>query len=168
MDLYIVRHGIALDVGEGGITRDEDRTLSPEGREKVGQAAGGLACLMCSPERVATSPLPRSAETARIIADVVCPGVSVEECEFLRPGAATRDVVDWLCRGGAASAMIVGHMPDVADIASELLTDGPLDMVFKKSAACCIAFSGEPAAGQGRLEWLMQPRALRAVVEQPD
>jgi phosphohistidine phosphatase SixA len=69
--------------------------------------------------------------------------------------------LNWLDRGGAEQVMIVGHAPDVGCLAAELLTKGDLNLVFKKAAACCISFSGPAAVGEGRLEWLIQPKALR-------
>ena len=150
MELFVVRHGVALNVGETGIRRDAERTLSPAGRKKTGQVAKGLAALDCSPGRIGTSPLARAEETARILADELCPDAPFELCGFLEPGASSRDVADWMKRIEEDSAMIVGHMPDVAQIASELLcADGGLDMVFKKAAACCISFDGDPALGAG-------------------
>jgi len=40
--LYLMRHGIAADLGEGGIINDEDRPLTPEGRARMKQAAAGI------------------------------------------------------------------------------------------------------------------------------
>lgn len=45
MHVYIVRHGIALDVGEQGVLTDAKRPLSEEGREKTRAAAEGFARL---------------------------------------------------------------------------------------------------------------------------
>jgi len=161
MNLYIVRHGIALNVGEAGIKKDADRTLSPEGREKTKQAAEGLARLGCRPDRIATSPLPRARETAEIMAEVLNPKTEVEPCDFLLPGAAARDVLDWAAREGGDEIMIVGHAPDVETITAEWLTSGELDVTFKKSAACCVRFEEELEPGAGTLAWLIQPKALR-------
>jgi phosphohistidine phosphatase len=164
MKLYVARHGIALDVGEQGIQRDQDRTLSPEGRRKTQEVAEGLAAIGVRPRMVATSPLPRAQETASILAGALCPDVSVEACDFMCPGAAARDVVDWLGRSGAGSAMIVGHMPDCAEIVSELVCQtGSAEVVFKKAGVCCVSFEGSPAKGAGEIEWLMQPKQMRAL-----
>jgi phosphohistidine phosphatase len=163
MRLYIVRHGAAVELGEGGATRDADRTLSDEGRRKTRLVAVGLQRIGCRPARVGTSPLPRAAETACILAETVCPKVEVETCDFLAPGAEACDVVEWLAERPCDEAMIVGHMPDVARIASDLLSGDPgLAIQFKKSAVCCVSFE-EPAISDGALEWLMQPRPLKAL-----
>ena len=162
MDLYVVRHGIAADVGEEGVKRDADRTLSDEGRRKTALAARGMAAAGVRADVVGTSPLPRAAETARIIAETVCPHAPVEELDFLAPGASAADVVEWLRETGAVSAMIVGHMPDVAEVTARLICDrGAAALTFKKAGVALVAFDSEPAEGEGVLEWLMQPRQLR-------
>jgi len=164
MKLYVIRHGIALDVGEKGIRRDVDRPLSAEGRKKTARVAGGLAALGCRPERIATSPLPRAEQTARILAEKAFPDAQVETCDFLAPGASASAVVDWLCRTGAQEAAVVGHMPDLGHIISDLLTGAcSLDLDLKKAGVCCIEFDEEPQTGAGRLLWLMEPKALAAV-----
>lgn len=159
MKLYIVRHGIALDVGEQGIRSDEVRTLSPKGRSKVRQVANGLAALGIHPRRVATSPLPRAEETAKILVEVLCPNAPLEICDFLRPRAAARDLEAWLHRCGSGPAMIVGHMPDCAEIASDLVCkNGSAEFVFKKAGVCCVNLAREIETGAGRVEWILQPK----------
>ena len=162
MELYIVRHGAAVNVGDQGITRDEDRILSPAGRKKTTEVARGLANMGVRPERIGSSPLPRALETAHLIAEVLGPQEPVELCDFLRPGATAGDVIKWLHKAGVESAMVVGHMPDVAAIAAALFSSGAtVATVFKKAAVCCVSFDEAPELGKGDLEWLMQPAQLR-------
>ena len=159
MELFIIRHGIAQ---ERGSVNDADRALTSIGRRKTAVVAEGLSKLGCRPACIGTSSLRRAEETARIMAEVLCPDVPVDICEFLEPGGDPVDLVDWLREHGEESVMIVGHMPDVAEAASVFLAGrNDVEMVFKKAAVCCIEFDGVPAAGSGRLRWLMQPRQLR-------
>lgn len=163
MELYIVRHGeaVAVEDTEGGT--DAERALTEEGRKKTADVGRRLRALDCRPGRIGSSPLVRARQTAEVLAQALGPDVPVESCAFLAPGAGPAAVVEWLRRLRDAQVMIVGHMPDLADIASGLLARGArLDILFKKSAVCCIAFEGRPAEGEGRLEWLMQPREMRA------
>ena len=163
MTLYIVRHGTAQRRGANGVT-DDERVLTPEGRTRTRLAAEGLLAVGCRPDCIATSPLPRAEETARIMADVLCPEAPLETRRFLEPGATAGRVVEWLQCCGRDCAMIVGHMPDVAEITAELLTgEAGLDITFKKAATCCISFRDAPALGAGALEWLLQPRQLRTL-----
>jgi phosphohistidine phosphatase len=161
MELCIVRHGIAEDIGEGDARTDDGRVLTKRGRERTRRVAEGLAVLGVRPERIATSPLRRAAQTASILAEVLCPGIEPELCEFLAPGASAAGLAAWLKENSAGCAMVVGHMPDVAAIASQLVSgDEGVDITFKKAGVCCIEFDGDPGEGAGRLAWLMQPRQI--------
>jgi len=162
MLLYIVRHGRSQSRSSG--IPDAERTLTEEGRRRTGQVAEALGRIGCTVNRIATSPLPRCEETARIIADRLAVSAPLETLAGLKPGAEADDVLEWLAGLDVDAAMVVGHGPDVADIAAELLCGaGGLDIRFRKAAVCCLSFDAEPQAGMARLEWLGQPRQLRAV-----
>ena len=161
MELYVVRHGIAEEPAAD--KADAERALTARGRSRTRQAARGLRVLGCRPERVATSPFVRAEQTARIIARILCPDAPLEVQDYLAPGATARDVIRWLRGCGEESALIVGHAPDVSEIAGGLLTQSRVDMVFEKAAACCISFDGTPALASGRLVWLLQPPVLHAL-----
>jgi len=164
MELYIVRHGIAQPRGDESVTNDADRELTEKGRTRTRQAAQGLRLMRCRPGLIVTSPLVRAAQTAEIMAEVLRPASPVQVCDFLSPGARTADLVAWLCGLEQQEVMIVGHMPDVAEMASALIADRhDVDIVFKKAAVCHIAFEGEPAPAAGRLECLLQARHLRGI-----
>ena len=164
MQLYLVRHGIAQERTDEAVRADSERRLTPKGKQRATSVAEGLAAMGCKPDRIATSPLCRCEETARILAKALCSEVPYEVCALLAPGAEAEELVAWLqqCRGD--SVMVVGHMPDMAEIASDLLaTGGGVRITFKKAAVCCIVFDGPPGKGAGRLQWLLQPRQFRAL-----
>lgn len=167
MRVYIVRHGIALNVGEQGIARDFDRPLSDIGREKTRAAARGLKALGHVPDVIGTSPLVRAEQTAQVLRDELGVSSEVEIVDFMAPGGAPQDLIEWLNNRRPASAMVVGHMPDVAWMTHACMSNGdPQDLQFKKAAAACVVFDGEAELGRGRLEWLHQPRFLRAQAEE--
>jgi phosphohistidine phosphatase len=161
MNLYIVRHGIAEEGGDGP---DEERALTAKGAARMEQAARGLRRLKCRPARVLTSPLVRAEQTARIVAEVLCPRAPFVMCEQLAPGAPVGALLEELADVAEDSVLLVGHNPDVARLAARLLCGrGKATVVFKKGAACCISFEAALAPGAGRLDWLLQPGQLRAL-----
>lgn len=162
MVLYVVRHGIAVDISEHGVERDEHRMLTPVGRARVAAAARGLRVLKCWPDRVISSPLVRARETAEILASKLTASARVETADELRPQGTPTSVVALLRRLGGESVMLVGHMPNVSELTAHLAGgDHETDIRFKKSAVACISCEGKPLAGAGTLEWLLQPKALR-------
>jgi phosphohistidine phosphatase len=159
MLVYFVRHGIAED---GASIDDGLRPLSDEGRIKTGQIGRGLREIGCAPELIASSPLLRAEETAKILADHLRVSHPPSPLPCLRPGGNYAEFMSWLEQLEAGSVMVVGHMPDIAEFAQRCMTGRILfSMTFKKAAVCCVEFEEEPAAGRGRLEWLMQPGQLR-------
>lgn len=166
MELYIVRHG---DAGQAMLVRgraDAERELTREGRDETAEVAKALRELGCAPDRIGTSPLVRARQTAEILADALDAKRKLESCDFLSPGSDAEALIRWMRDVPAETVMIVGHMPDLAQLASAMLTpNAPLDIVFKKSGVCCISFDAAPKAGAGRLEWLLQPKQLRGLAK---
>ncbi|MBM4154399.1 MAG: phosphohistidine phosphatase SixA [Lentisphaerae bacterium] len=159
MVVHFVRHGIADD---GSSTDDDLRPLSAEGRQKTAQIGRGLRQADCKPSLVASSPLVRAGQTAEILAEELRVEAPVATLPCLAPGGNFAEFMSWLEQQEAASVLVVGHMLDIAEFAQRCLTGRILfSMTFKKAAVCCVEFEEEPAAGRGRLEWLMQPGHLR-------
>ena len=168
VNLYIVRHGVAVDIGESGVATDAERFLTVEGREKCARIALGLRQLDVRPEIVVSSPLLRAVETAQLFMAGLSVRKSVETFDFLKCGARTSDLLTWLRGRSESSIMVVGHMPDVAQFCSDLLTPhGDLGMVFKKAAVCHISFDGKPDKGRGMLELLLQPHQSLRITNEP-
>lgn len=162
MNLYLMRHGIARDVGEQGITTDADRSLTGEGRRKVSLIAQGLLALGVGPARFVSSPLLRARQTAEIVARQLGDEPEVEIVPSLAPGGDVEEFLQWLRDESADSVLAVGHMPDLAVWTGRLLfgeARGPFN--FKKGGVACLACEGAPRAGHFVLEWLMPPRAFR-------
>jgi len=161
MQLLVVRHGIAQGRGTAGARA---RALTVRGRRRARTAAQGLKALGAVPDIIATSPLTRAEETARIFAQVLCPGAEPTLLECLAPGGDPSQAVTWLRGRDEDTVMLVGHMPDVADLVSLLLCGQDcMDVTFRKAAVCCLTLDPAAGAGSGRLEWLLQPGQLRAL-----
>lgn len=161
MELVLVRHGIAEDLG-GPVVRDRDRRLTEQGVQRTRQAAGGLREIGCAPEVILTSPYVRARETADVLAAVLRPPGGVEIVEALAAGAGSREVVRVAGERPELEVMLVGHMPDMAEIAGLLLAGRRnLGIEFKKAGACCLVCEPHPQPGSAWLRWLVPPAVLR-------
>ena len=67
-----------------------------------------------------------------------------------------------LALGSPASALLVGHMPDLGELAGWLVW-GQLDtaLAFRTGGLCRITTTDPPAPGTGDLRWFLPPRLLR-------
>ncbi len=161
MNLYLARHGIAEDQAPGG---DAARPLTAEGHERMKEIAAGLGQLSLQVDCVVSSPLLRAVQTAEILARELGTGERVETLRCLAPGGSLPEFLQWLEDEGHENVLAVGHMPDIGEWAARCLTgQRTIGLLFKKGAVCALSFEGEPAAGSARLEWLMQPAALKRI-----
>ncbi len=169
IEIYLMRHGIAADLGEGGVLKDADRPLTLEGRAKLKQAALGLRELGLKFNLIFTSPLLRARQTAEVVAEVLELQHKVKILDSLAP---SRQFAEG--EGGHAEiflelgahqfdrALLVGHMPDLSELASYLLTGNRnLNVEFKKGTLCAVEVSSLPPRGPGLLRWMVTPKQLR-------
>jgi phosphohistidine phosphatase len=164
LTVYLMRHGIAADAAPG--TNDADRALTADGIRKTTRAAVGLQKLGVAPDLILSSPLRRAEETARLVADVIAPSAGVELYPPLAGGAAIEDVIRSLRPPRRArEIMLVGHQPDLGELASYLLTGSTTlaQLPFRKAGVAAIALSALPPRSPGTLEWFLTPAQLRAI-----
>jgi phosphohistidine phosphatase len=157
--LYVVRHAIAEERGEK-FPDDSLRPLSGKGIERFQKVARGLRALEVSLDRILTSPLVRSRQTADILAAELDGRPNVVEVRALVPDASYDDLIVALeaCRG-LSSIAIVGHEPSIGKIAARLAgMRAPLE--FKKGAVCRVDVDTLPPAGPGALRWFATPKIL--------
>ena len=162
-ELYIMRHGLAVARGSVGFADDERRPLQPEGKEKMGEIAEGLKRVGVELDWVVSSPLVRAVETARIIAESLAPSAAVDVCDAMRPGGAPEDVIAFLAkRTDRTRVLVVGHEPDLSELAARLIGAGShSNLAFKKGGCCMINFEEFPPRSPGQLEWWLTPRLMR-------
>ena len=162
-ELYIMRHGPAAVRGSGSTDEDSKRPLIPEGKQKVQKIAEGLLKLGFDVDWIVASPLVRAVETAEIVADALPPGVPTDFSDALKPGAAPEALITFLARQPARRrVLVVGHEPDLSEMAARLVGAGRnANFSFKKGGCCRIRFSEFPPKGPGELVWWLTPRVMR-------
>ena len=164
MELYLIRHGIAEEK-QPDIKKDEERSLTKEGREKTEKVAQKIKKLGLQFEVILTSPLVRARQTAEIL---VAAGLSTikEESTHLAPnGHISSWLKYWLePKNYAANTQIalVGHEPDLSNWA-EILLWGEVknSLVLKKAGMIGIKLPeiGSPL-GRSQMFWLTPPKYL--------
>src|ERR1700745_100741 len=88
MQLYVVRHGIAIDREDPKCPPDPQRYLTEEGVEKTKQVAKGVAALGVAGDLCLTSAYVRAGQTAEIFASALDYAKQKIRCtDFLLPGA---------------------------------------------------------------------------------
>lgn len=161
MDLYIVRHAWAGNYGDPQWPKDDLRPLTEEGKERFALVVQQLVDRGVAPKVIATSPLVRCVETARILAAGVGKA-EVVELDELRPGGDILALLRWTERQARHHEQLawVGHMPDVSQLAAAMIGQGQGMVHFAKGAVAAVRFDGPPALGGGELRWLVTAKLL--------
>src|SRR5215470_15050638 len=88
MQLYIVRHGIAIDREAPKCPPDPERFLTDEGKEKTRQVAKGIAKIGIVADLFWSSPYVRAMQTAEIFAaELDYSRHKIRRTDLLLPGA---------------------------------------------------------------------------------
>jgi phosphohistidine phosphatase len=164
-ELYIVRHGIAVEPGTPNIP-DDERRLTPKGEKRMRQIARGLKSLDLKLDRIITSPLPRARVTAEIIANGLRAGDILENSTVLQTGTSAATVERWLRDRPEDRLMIVGHNPTLSDLVSLLVLGATQPRIcdLKKGGIAALTRTGT-AKDPYDVAWLATPRLLRGLTD---
>jgi phosphohistidine phosphatase len=158
MKLYILRHGEAAEHGDPRY-KENERPLTPKGVQRSKQLAHALRKMEIRFDRILSSPLVRSRQTAEIVARGM--DMPVEFTEALGPSGSMKALVEQIgdLRPVPASVVLVGHEPYLSGFISLLCIGGPdLPIKLKKGALCRLEVERLICGKCGTLEWLVQPR----------
>jgi phosphohistidine phosphatase len=150
VDLYLVQHGEATSQED-----DPSRPLTDDGRRQVGRVARAIAAIGIAPAGIYHSGKLRAEQTAQILAETLNPGLSPSRLEGLAPkddpALAERTVATF-----AAPVMLVGHLPHLSRLCSQLLVGDPSRPVvaFQNGGVVCLAREGDEG---WRVRWLVTP-----------
>lgn len=166
MNLYLMRHGLAVERGTPGYDSDRERPLTSKGERKVRRVAEALMKVEVSFDAVFSSPLLRAQQTAEVLGDEMKAKPKVQLTEHLAPGGSAKELVSLLqhLSGPPQEILLVGHEPDLGQLTSLLLTGGGgVTVVFKKGGIAKMAIESLCASRCATLEWLMTSRHLEAM-----
>lgn len=164
MNLYLLRHSNAEERPPAGKRGDFFRRLTPEGRDKARMIGQAIQRLELGLDLVLTSPAARAKETMHEVLSALKPRPPAEEIDGLWIGGDVGEVVTRLRQGRRPirDVLLVGHEPDLSQLASRWLTgDSDLRMVFKKGGLCKLAVARLTIGRCATLEWHLTPRVLR-------
>ena len=162
-ELYIMRHGLAVTRDVTTVMDDAKRPLTSEGKQKMREIASGLDRMGIEVDWIVSSPLIRAVETAEIVGDALGSKPPLDTCDALKPGSAPEALITFLAkRPNRRRVLVVGHEPDLSELAARLMGAGRnANMPFKKGGCCLITFSIFPPKLPGRLVWWLPPRVMR-------
>jgi len=150
MELYLIQHGEAKSELE-----DPERPLTAQGTENIKKTARFFKQLSKGIDLIWHSGKKRAEQTAAILKETLGTGIHMEICAGLAPNDDISIIKEKIETAEQDSIALVGHLPHLSRLASDLLT-GKREMEiirFKNAGIVCL--SGE--SQDWKLEWIITP-----------
>ena len=165
MNLYVIRHAIAVDEGTSEYESDSERPLTDKGRKKMRQIAKALRNLGVEFDLILSSPYVRARETAEILADVFKMKKKLDFSDNLIPlGNPELLITEVNEKYSVNSLAVVGHEPHLSTLVGLLVAENAkIDVTLKKGAVCYLSADDLHQEHRATLEWLLTPRILMEI-----
>lgn len=158
MDIYLIRHAEAKPRDEDGVERDEERPLTETGEAQSRELAAGLQRRGVELHLLLSSPLVRAKQTAEAMRKQwSLPVPELQLCDDLAPGLRPRKLAKLLRDLKGQAVGLVGHMPDLAELACWLIGGKKAQIDLAKAGVARISCTKGPRKGEGILVWLVTP-----------
>ena len=159
MEIYLLRHG---DAEESLRIPDEERSLTAEGRRKLGAVLLRARAAGAGASWILASPMRRAVETAELAAGLLNTRAPILKTNALLPGAAPAEVWDEIhVHREEGQLLLASHEPLLSQAIAYLIGAPSAQIEMKKSSLARVdldRFGHEP---RGVLRWLL-PRQLAA------
>ena len=163
MNLFLLRHGLAVENLTAGIERDADRPLTPKGERRLGQIADALEAMGLKFDLLLSSPYVRARQTAEIVADSLGLKKKLHFSEDLVPGGDARVLIAALNRREPRpeNILLVGHEPFLSELIATLTSgDARVSIDFRKGGLCKLEIETLRYGRCATLAWLLTPRQM--------
>ena len=163
MNIFILRHGVAVERGTAGFERDADRPLTAKGERRMERIVDAMEAMDLSFDVILSSPYVRARQTAEIVARGLGLKKKLEFTDDLTPGGESRALVTALNRRDPRpdSVLLVGHEPYLSELLSTLTCgDGRMLIDFKKGGLCKLEAENLRHGRCATLSWLLTPRQM--------
>jgi phosphohistidine phosphatase len=168
MDLYFLRHGIAVDHGEPGINSDADRALTSKGERKTRTIAKAIRALELSFDLILSSPYLRAKQTAEIVAAELKLQKKLSFSDELTPGGNPKALIQRLSQlePETQSVVLVGHEPYLSKLIG-LLSVGQTSAAIelKKGGLCKMEADALSYGRCATLCWLLTPKQMELMAD---
>jgi len=164
MQLYIVRHGIAVDREDPKCPPDPERFLTAEGIEKTRQVAKGVAEIGVAPDLLLSSPYARAFQTAELFAtELEYSKNKIRKTDLLLPGAEPLQLFRELAKDKELSAVFLfGHAPHLDDVIATSIGSRHHISSLKEAGVALVELK-RLVPPSGDLLWLATPKLLRKI-----
>jgi phosphohistidine phosphatase len=160
LKLYVLRHGQAGTHMDNS-AKDAVRPLTTAGRKEIMEIANSFKRLDLKFDLIASSPLKRAQETAKIVGDKLKEPKRLEQWDELR---STSDPSSLFAKLSVLKGkiLLVGHEPHLSGIIGEIISGkSNVHLVLKKGGVAKVNVEELRPKVSGELVWLLTPKLLK-------
>jgi phosphohistidine phosphatase len=162
MNLYIIRHAIAVARGTPGYEEDSQRPLTDKGRKKMKKIVEGIRQLGIRFDTILSSPYLRARDTAKIVADEYEMRDKILFTDnLIPPGDFDQLIAEINEKYRVDHLALVGHEPMLSQFISYLIAGNTsTDITLKKGGIGCLSAGQLGTEQHATLKWLLTPGIL--------
>ena len=167
MNLYILRHGLAVDRGTPGFKTDSDRPLTPKGKRQLQAIAGAMRNMDLDFDLILSSPFRRARQTAEIVARNLKQEKRLAFSDELTPDGNPKVLIRQLneLKPAPETVLLVGHEPFLSQFAARLISgEDTARLELKKGGLCRLETDSLRFSRCAVLQWLLTPRQMKGMV----
>jgi phosphohistidine phosphatase len=163
MNVFILRHGLAVEPGSAGFSKDSERPLIPKGERKVWKIAEALEAMEITFDWILSSPYLRARQTAEIVAEGLDLRKKLEFSEALTPAGSVTKLISLINHREPLpdNVLLVGHEPYLSELISRLISGGTdIQVNLKKGGLCKLSTESLRGERCATLEWLLTAKQM--------
>lgn len=167
MNLYLLRHGLAVDRSKPGYKKDADRPLTPKGKQRLWHVAEAMEEMDLEFDAIIASPFLRATQTAEIVAEGLDLRKKLSTTEHLTPNGNPKLLLEHISQLKPASkdVLIVGHEPYLSQLIGLLVAGNTNALIdLKKGALCKLEIETLRCGRCATLAWLLSPKQMTLMV----
>ena len=164
MNLFLLRHGVAVERDEFDYASDAARPLTPKGKKQLRHVAAAFRKLELNFDLVLSSPLVRARQTAEIVAAELKLQKRLVFADELKPGGDAIKLVQKITglKKAPENVLLVGHEPDFSELISLFVTGHTGDdFALKKGGLAKLEIQKLRAGKCATLAWLLTPAQMK-------
>jgi phosphohistidine phosphatase len=166
MNIFILRHGIAVERGTKGFENDSERPLTPKGKRQLRKSTEAMKRMKLRYDLILSSPYKRAKQTAEIVAEELKLKKRLKFSDTLKfegdPETMIREIA--ALKPAPKNLLLVGHEPYLSHLISLLVAgNGSMAMDFKKGGLCKLEVEKLDGAARAQLVWLLTPKLMKEI-----
>jgi phosphohistidine phosphatase len=166
MNIFILRHGIAVERGTKGFEKDSERPLTPKGKRQLKKSTAAMKKMKLHFDLILSSPYERAKKTAEIVAEGLKLKKRLKFSDLLKYESEPMELIGQLAqlKPAPTDLLLVGHEPYLSRLISLFISGSEgMAMDLKKGGLCKLEAEKIRAGRCAHIEWLLTPKQMKAM-----